>query len=227
VHVCACRALLAVTALKEDDLLRDAGGNGGGEAALARGNAGEVAGVARAEGCHAAHGVPDHGAGHGLAVGGVGWAGTRRQAREDGRAGWALDPGARGAEGAAGDAQDVEPDPQLEHEVELRVGRAAHRRVVAAPLGVVLALHDVKRECAVVSGDAVGAVEVEQQVADTQGPQLADSEAADGGKASGKAIPIVRKGERSPGQESLHHGAVDGEDEGTGGPLQGAQDARP
>jgi hypothetical protein len=52
---------------------------------------------------------------------------------------------------------------QLVREVELRVGRAADRRVGAAPLGVILALHDVERERTFISGSAVGAVEVKQQ----------------------------------------------------------------
>ncbi len=72
-------------------------------------------------------------------------------------------------------------------------------------------------------------MEVEQQVADPQGAQLADPEAAVGGEASGEAIPIVSQSGGPPGQEALHHGAMNGEDdsEGAGGALQGAQDSRP
>ncbi len=41
------------------------------------------------------------------------------------------------------------------------------------------------------------------------------------------ATPIVGQGGGPPGQEVLYHGAMDGEDEGAGGALQGAQEARP
>jgi hypothetical protein len=46
-------APLSVAALEEDDFLRNARGDGRGESALAGGDAGEVLGVALAEGGHA------------------------------------------------------------------------------------------------------------------------------------------------------------------------------
>jgi hypothetical protein len=80
----------------------------------------------------------------------------------------ALDPGARCAERAVGDAQDAEPDAKLVDEVEIRVGRAAHGGVVAPPPSVVLALDFVEGQRALVAWNTVGAVEIVEQVADAQ-----------------------------------------------------------
>jgi hypothetical protein len=106
-------AMVAMAALEEDNLLRNASGDGGGETALTRRDAGEVPRVALVEGCHAADCAPHHGARHGQAGSRVRRAGTGSQAREDKCAGVALDPCARCAVGAAGDAQDAKPDAKL------------------------------------------------------------------------------------------------------------------
>ncbi len=79
---------------------------------------------------------------------------------------------------------------------------------------------------ALVAGNTVCAVEVEEQVADAQRAKLADPEAADGGQAGGEAVPVVGQGGGPPGQKALDHSPVNGEEEGTLRALQGAQQPR-
>ena len=99
------------------------------------------------------------------------------------------------------------------HKVKVWVGGSTDGRVVPLALRVVFALDDVEGEGALVAGDAIGAMVVEEEVTDPKSAQLAHAEAADGGEARGEPVPVVGQGCRSPCQESMNHSPVDGMNE--------------
>ncbi len=80
-------------------------------------------------------------------------------------------------------AEGTHPNAELVDEVVVGVCGAVDRWVMAAPLGVVFAFHNVHGKRALVSWDAVRAVEVEEEVADAQGAQFCHAQAADRGEA--------------------------------------------
>jgi hypothetical protein len=83
-HVGTSGPSMALAALEVHDLLGDSSRDGGGEAALAGRNAGEVRRVAPAVSCHAADRVPYHLGRHGSRGGVVCGARAQDEAREDG-----------------------------------------------------------------------------------------------------------------------------------------------
>jgi hypothetical protein len=113
------------------------------------------------------------------------------------------------------------------HKIKVWVGGATNGRVVPLALRVVFALDNVEGEGALVAGDAIGAVVVEEEVTDPKSAQLANAEAADGGEARGEPVPMVGQGGRSPRQETMNHGPVNGMNERAGCSLERAQDASP
>ncbi len=87
----------------------------------------------------------------------------------------ALDPDPRRAERMRFNAEDMEPGAELMNHIKVGPGGPADRGVVALALGVVLAFDRVEGQSALISRNAVGAVEVEQEVAHAQGAELGDS----------------------------------------------------
>ncbi len=73
---------------------------------------------------------------------------------------------------------NAEPDVELMDQTQVGppAGGPADCGVVALALGVVLAFDHVEGQSALVSGNAVGAVEVEQEVAHAQGAEFGDSD---------------------------------------------------
>ncbi len=81
------------------------------------------------------------------------------EAREDGRAGVVLDTGPRDAQLVSTNVEDAEPYAKLVDQIQVGPGRQA------LALGVVLAFDDVEGQRALIAGDAVRTVEVEEAVA--------------------------------------------------------------
>ncbi len=77
-------------------------------------------------------------------------------------------------------AEDLKPGAELVNQIKVGPGGPADSGVVALALGVVLAFDHVEGQSALVSRDAVGAVEVEQEVTHAEGAELGDAQAADG-----------------------------------------------
>ncbi len=96
-------------------------------------------------------------------------------------------------------AEDAEPDTELMNQIPVGPGGSADGGVVSPALGVVLALDDVHSQRALVAWDAVGAVEVEEEVAHAQRAKLGDLEAADSGEGRSQAVPVVSQRRRAPG----------------------------
>ena len=121
----------------------------------------------------------------------------------------ALEPCPRRAELMCFNAEDTKPGAELVNQIKVGPGGSADRGVVALALGVVLAFDHVEGQSALVSRDAVSAVEVEQEVAHAECTELGDAQAAEGSEAGGQAIAVVGQPVRAPGEEELHHGPVD------------------
>ena len=195
VDVVARGACLTVAALQEEDFLGDARRDGGGEPALACGDAREVSNVCPADGHHAANAVPDHLRGqfpHG---------GDVRSGRAVGQAGeeWRAVRATRGGHGLlgteGGDHESVQEEPaeQLVDEVEGRVKGPADGRVVTLTLDVILAPVDVDSGGAFKAGDPVAGVKVEPDIADLQGREFGDAEAAMVARATMRRSRLSRR----------------------------------
>jgi hypothetical protein len=117
----------------------------------------------------------------------------------------------------------LEPNAELMDQIQVGPRGAADSRVVATALGVVLALDNVHRERALISRDAVGAVEVEQEMTHAEGAELGDAEAADGSEAGGEPVPVVGERGRAPCKKAMDHGPVDRVQQGARSALQRGQ----
>ena len=192
-HVVAGGARLAVPALKKKDLLCDAGGDGGGQPALAGRDPGEASCVGSAGTKGPTKGVAEHGGGDGSICGGGVAARAVTKAGEEREAVRAAGCGVGALPAQGGDDKAVlgKPDQELVDQVQDGVTRAADCRVMPFSLTVVLAATYVDRGGALEAGNALARVEAEPQVADLQSSQLRDSEAADGGKADHQTVALV------------------------------------
>jgi hypothetical protein len=218
VHVVAGSACLAVATLQEQDLLRYTGGNGGGQAAFASGDTGEVRDVCSALGQEPADAVADHLAGKRGEGGVMRPAGPVEQASEEGWAMWAAKRGvlALGAEGGDDEVVEAEPGEELMDQIELVVAGSADGRMMPLPFAVVFATSDVYRGGALVAGDAIASVEVKPDVAYLQGRELGDAETTDGGQSNHEAISVVAHPEGAKSEEGSDQAAMYGEEQGRG-----------
>ena len=93
-------------------------------------------------------------------------------------------------------------------EVEGGVFGTSDGRVVTFALAVVLSARHVDSCRATKARDAVAGVEIEPEVADLEGDQFRDSEAADGGQSHHEAVPVVTGRIRSGPEHGGYQKAV-------------------
>jgi hypothetical protein len=110
------------------------------------------------------------------------------------------------------------PVTELVQDVEGGVKGAADCGVVSFAFAVVFPPGHMDGCGAVKAWDAVSGVEIEPDVAQLEGDEFGDPEAADGGECDHKAVAVIAVGVRPQAQHGGDHQAVDGEEQGGGAP---------
>ena len=178
VHVVACGAGLAVPALQEQDLLRDAGRDSRGQTPLACRNARKVRYVGPALAQQPADAITDHLTGKGFGGEDVGSAGAVLEAGKERWTVWAAKRRVLplGAGGRDDEVVEMEPGEELEDEVEVAVLGAADGGVMPLSFAVVFTAPDVYSGGTVITRDAVSRVKAKPDVTDLQGGEFRDTQ---------------------------------------------------